>query len=153
MFNNVSAGQRVELANGMKGTVTEASSRTFFVKPDGGKHRTREYGMDGKTVDSRFDVKALLTETLCEGIPGGYDFGDGNGKVPAHYHINEAGDKGGIVADTAYVEGSRIGIGSVVFGSATVINSTLKGNARVGGDVLIENATLNGDSVLGRAAA
>jgi ADP-glucose pyrophosphorylase len=152
MFNNVKAGTRLELANGSKATVTEKGARTFFVKPDGGKLRAREYNFDGKTIDERYNVKAILTEMLD--APLTYDFRDGNGAVEAHYHINPDGTKGGIVANTAFIDATSIvGIGSVVFGTASVLNSQVKGNSRVGGDLTIENAVIDGQELLGRTTS
>jgi hypothetical protein len=149
MFNQMKAGMRIELANGLKATVTEVFKKTFLAKPDGGKHRVREYDFEGKTVDSAFDLKALLAER----IDGAMTWDFGYGPVSAHYHINPDGTKGGIVADTAYVCAlSRVGIGSVVFGDAQVINSEIKGNSIIGGGTF-EGVVLDGQRVAGRMAA
>ncbi len=149
MFDNLKAGTRVMLANGMKATVVESARSTFFVKPDGGKYRTREYGADGKTVDSRYNITAILNERLSESFQ--YNFGAG--KVAAHNHVNPDGTKGGIVADTAFVDDkSRIGIGSLVYGEAAVINSEVIGNSRIAGGT-VENAVVDGQTLGARAAA
>jgi UDP-3-O-[3-hydroxymyristoyl] glucosamine N-acyltransferase len=50
-----------------------------------------------------------------------FDFGDSNGMVPAHRHINPDGSIGGWVADTAFVEESvYMGGDARVFGLATI---------------------------------
>jgi hypothetical protein len=66
-----------------------------------------------------------------------YDFGDGNGLVPAHRHTNPTGDEGGIVADTAFVDAtSTVGRGSVVFAKAKVVNGAkIINNSRISGNI------------------
>jgi hypothetical protein len=50
-----------------------------------------------------------------------FDFGDGNGAVPAHRHRNPDGSLGGWVADTAFVEKTAtVGHSALVFGNAVV---------------------------------
>ncbi len=150
MFDKLKAGTRVQLANGMKATVTEAGKTTFYDKPDGGKFRTREYGSEGKTVDARFNITAILNERL----EASFQYNFGKGMVAAHTHVNPDGTKGGIVADTAFVdEKSRIGIGSVVFGEAAIVNSELINNASVSGNAIVENTVVDGQKLTGRQAA
>jgi len=153
MFNKLEKGMRVELANGSKATITSVGARTFFAKPDGGTFRDREYSrVDGTTVDKTYNVKAILpTENLNAVIK--HDFRDGKGSVDARYFINAGGDKGGIVALTAFVDAdSRIGIGSTVGGTAQVINSVLKNNASLGGNAVVKNTVLDGAAIAGRVA-
>jgi hypothetical protein len=62
-----------------------------------------------------------------------FDFGDGNGPVPARRHLNPDGSEGGWVADTATVEPTAyLGPASSVFGHARVC-----GHARVYGDASV----------------
>ena len=110
-----------------------------------------------------------------------HDFGDGNGPVPAHRHLNG----GGWVADTATVAASAcVGLDAKVYGNARVSdnanvyqdacisdnacvygnawvsdnanvgdNAKVYGNARVGGDTWVyDNAKVHGDAqVFGNA--
>lgn len=63
-----------------------------------------------------------------------YDFGDGNGPVPAHQHANG----GGWVADTATVEDrAYVGPNAQVYGSARVC-----GEARVYGSARVSDSAL-----------
>ena len=77
--------------------------------------------------------EVLTLDTLrafIEGIPDNehattpkstFDFGDGNGRVPAHRHINPNGTLGGWVADTAYVAPTvHVDLNARVFGNALV---------------------------------
>jgi hypothetical protein len=51
-----------------------------------------------------------------------FDFGDGNGPVPAHKHVNG----GGWVADTAYVADTAfVGPEALVYGSARVYGNAI----------------------------
>jgi carbonic anhydrase/acetyltransferase-like protein (isoleucine patch superfamily) len=68
-----------------------------------------------------------------------FDFRDGNGRVPAHRHVNPDGSPGGWVADTATVESTAIVADQAkVFGNAVV-----KGDAWV-----FERAKVCGDAVV-----
>jgi hypothetical protein len=153
MFKTMKTGARLLLANGMKATVTEITSKTFLAIADGGAYRAREYGLaDGKTIDPSFNVQALLNESKDK--PLKHDFRDGKGSVAAHNHKNADGTYGGIVADTAFVcPATRVGIGSQVGGTARVTNSILKNNASVTGNVEITNAVVDGDRITPRQAA
>jgi hypothetical protein len=52
-----------------------------------------------------------------------FDFGDSNGMVPAHRHINPDGSIGGWVADTAFVDSSvYIGFEALVYNKARILN-------------------------------
>lgn len=82
-----------------------------------------------------------------------FDFGDGNGEVPAHRHINPDGSVGGRVADTASVDSSvYVGENVVVYGLARVSEeSTLSDNVSVFGKAQIfgkscisDNASVGG---------
>lgn len=91
------------------------------------------------------------------------DFGDGQGKVPAHQHIKG----GGWVAETAFVDGDcYVGPHAVVYGNARVTekaiindyakvygNARIYGNAKVYGDAQVfdsaqiyDNARVSGKS-------
>lgn len=55
-----------------------------------------------------------------------FDFGDGNGPVAAHCHMNPTGSFGGWVADTAYVAPTAyIGWKARVFGHASITDKAL----------------------------
>ncbi len=80
-----------------------------------------------------------------------FDFGDGNGPVPAHRHPNG----GGWVADTAKVyETSYVGPDAQVYDDATVSgNARVYDNARVYGNAWVssnarvyDNAKVSGDA-------
>ena len=79
-----------------------------------------------------------------------FDFGDGNGPVPAHRHA----DGGGWVADTAFVDASLIFEDALVFGNAKVYSSDLYDKVRVWGNATVTDALLKdvvqvyGDAVL-----
>ncbi len=76
-----------------------------------------------------------------------FDFGDGNGEVPAHRHINPDGSIGGWVADTAWViNESKVCVHAKVYGAAKVFNNAtindyakVYGKARVYGHAEISN--------------
>lgn len=73
MLNNSKKGDRVELQNGLKATITAVDSRwgttTFSIKPDGGAYRTRKYNADGVTEDGRsFNVKSLLAGSAAKTV-------------------------------------------------------------------------------------
>ena len=73
-----------------------------------------------------------------------FDFGDGNGPVPAHRHPNG----GGWVADTAKVyETSYVGPDAQVYDDATVSgNARVYDNAKVSGDACVSgDAWVAGD--------
>ena len=145
---NISIGDRLELDNGLKATVTKKFNKTFFAKADGGKYREREYDYSGETIDKAFKVKSLLIEELENIIS--YDFEDGKGSVPAHRHTNPDMTKGGIVADSAQLMGDvRIGLGSMVFGNASVVDSDIKNNSRIGGEATVVDSVVSGSEVLG----
>lgn len=72
-----------------------------------------------------------------------YDFGDGNGSVPAHQHRNG----GGWVANTAYVDDTAyIGINARVFGYASIRNKAHIGErAEISGYATVkDNAIVKG---------
>lgn len=91
-----------------------------------------------------------------------FDFGDGNGPVPANRHRNPDGTEGGWVADTATVEPTAyVGREARVFGRAVVAgharvfgNARIYGHATVFGDAKVfGNAEVFGDAwVFGDAA-
>jgi len=76
-----------------------------------------------------------------------YDFGDGEGRVPAHKHANG----GGWVADTAKVsEECLIGYPATVYHNATVLNGThMSGNARVCGSAKVRACVMRDRSCVG----
>lgn len=59
-----------------------------------------------------------------------FDFGDGNGPVPVHRHVNPGGSLGGWVADTAMV-GTKAWVepDARVFGEARVFENALVGGS------------------------
>lgn len=67
-----------------------------------------------------------------------FDFGDGNGPVPAHRHPNG----GGWVADTAFVDKSAVvEEGALVYGVASVYGTVaLESGSRVYGDAELEGS-------------
>ena len=55
-----------------------------------------------------------------------FDFGDGNGSVPAHRHKNPDGTTGGFIAETAYVAPTAyVGKDACVYGLAGVYDSAV----------------------------
>jgi hypothetical protein len=84
-------------------------------------------------------VRAVVREMLAENATAAekpeaptvttFDFGDGNGPVPAHKHPNG----GGWVADTATVDDTAyVGPDAKVYGNAWVSeNASVSGDARV----------------------
>ena len=79
---------------------------------------------------------------LLEQEEGLYDFGDGNGFVPANRHQNPDGTLGGWVADTANVDDtSHVDYEAQVFGSAEVVNgSEIQDRALVSGRSFVDSA-------------
>ena len=78
-----------------------------------------------------------------------FDFGDGNGPVPAHQHCNPNGTTGGWVADTATVVATAfLGPNARVYGNAQVSgDAKVYGNAQVSGDAKVfGNALVFGDA-------
>jgi hypothetical protein len=76
-----------------------------------------------------------------------FDFGDGNGAVPAHRHKNPDGSLGGWVANTATVKKTvRIEIGAVIFGNAAILDhARIYDNAQVFGNAKVtDNARVGG---------
>lgn len=66
-----------------------------------------------------------------------FDFGDGNGPVPAHRHINPDGSLGGWIADTSSVDDDVF-----VHQTATVYGlSRICDGIRIGRGVCIKNET------------
>ena len=88
--------------------------------------------------------------------PEFFDFGDGNGPVPAHRHLNWcSGRSGGWVADTAFIDAdSRVDEDALVFGNAKVFRSSLYSKARVWGNAIVTDTQLDdvvqiyGDAVI-----
>ncbi len=70
-----------------------------------------------------------------------FDFGDGNGEVPAHRHINPNGSIGGWVANSANVEKTAcIEIEALVFGNSTILdNARIYDKAQIFGDAKVTN--------------
>jgi|GEM_PF-1959231 len=70
-----------------------------------------------------------------------FDFGDGNGEVPAHQHINPAGSIGGWVANTANVEKTAcIEVEALVFGNSNILdNARIYDKAQVFGNAKVTN--------------
>ena len=78
-----------------------------------------------------------------------HDFGDGNGPVPAHRHLNPDGSLGGMVADTARVASTvTVGPDALVYGMADVHDQAMiLDRAQVYGDASIMNkATICGSA-------
>ena len=78
-----------------------------------------------------------------------FDFGDGNGPVPAHQHKNPDGTAGGWVADTATVAATAfLGPTARVYGNARVSdNAKVSGDARVYGNAWVcGNARVSGNA-------
>lgn len=127
------------------------------------------------SAPSKSDVLAALeiVRTFVDALPENillstiFDFGDGNGPVPAHRHINPDGTVGGWVADTAFVASSayvgqyakvygkahvcghaRIDECAQVYGSACVFDEAeIRGHTRVFGQAQVcGNARLYGHS-------
>ena len=82
-----------------------------------------------------------------------YDFGDGNGPVPAHQHANG----GGWIADTVvYDDTVFIGPDALVYGNAWVGHeaqvfdlAVIEGNARIDGESRVyESAIVRGNAQL-----
>lgn len=86
-----------------------------------------------------------------------FDFGDGNGEVSAHRHINPDGSIGGWVAETAFVEETAyIGKNAAIFGRAVVSdNAIVTDNAKIFDEAFVcdnakiyGNARINGDAFI-----
>ena len=70
-----------------------------------------------------------------------FDFGDGNGEVPAHRHINPDGSVGGWVAETCFVESTAyIGERSLVYEKGRVLDKAkIYDDAKIYGTAWISN--------------
>lgn len=73
-----------------------------------------------------------------------FDFGDGNGPVPAHRHQNPDGSTGGWVAETVDMDVlAYVGPDALVYGSAKVIgDAKVRGTSRISGGVLTRQAVV-----------
>lgn len=83
-----------------------------------------------------------------------FDFGDGNGPVPAHRHSNGGGwvAETARVGNTAYVgpdarvTGGTVSDGATVSGNALVTGGTVSGAAVVTGNARVTGGTVTGDA-------
>lgn len=74
-----------------------------------------------------------------------FDFGDGNGPVPASRHCNG----GGWVGKGTFIYGDTyIGPDAMVFGRASVYNSTITDRARIHGSADVYNSQVGGKAMI-----
>lgn len=92
------------------------------------------------------------SQDVFDALAGSHDFGDGEGPVPAHRHVNPDGTVGGWISDAAVFDDRSqlwLGPGASIGGTVTLTGKVVvDNNARVQGTCHLRNCRVLGRAVV-----